>query len=454
MEKKSCVGKRFPKSFFQTMLQDDLQQLVNMVERGYLLDHYEDDNACIFGDVFMYCHDVRQHENFLDFLIEHGLDIKCQFPGGGDFSCIASALYLIHSANKILNEDEYISNNARFANNVKFYAERGAPLNCQDEDGNTLLHLAIKDSDIDMVSALCSGDVNVNILNNDGISPVMLCIAKNDYQCLALLSKYKIEKINDNQNRNILCIASVFADERVTDLVCDVYGCEDSEMWKTALFIALENNNKSAFLSLAARCPDINVSYNGISLLHYVALKNDVELVRCLLKRGANVHAKTNSGETPLDCAATANAQESYDLILSAMTELNFEENPHNNVMCHTHAPWDFDWAKWHEFYHRSEIISFAAAGVNFENPDGVSRQNLIAKMQEYERLIFVPEPTNPYDSSAIAIVGSAGTVGYVPKDYLSVVGALIGRAALIKGTVKRNAGEGGLYIVVDVMLI
>ena len=82
MEKQSCVGKRFPKSFFKTMLQNDLQQLVNMVERGYLLDHYEDDNACILGDVFMYCHDVRQHENFLDFLIEHGLDIKCQFPGG------------------------------------------------------------------------------------------------------------------------------------------------------------------------------------------------------------------------------------------------------------------------------------------------------------------------------------------------------------------------------------
>lgn len=39
-------------------------------------------------------------------------------------------------------------------------------------------------------------------------------------------------------------------------------------------------------------------------------------------------------------------------------------------------------------------------------------------------------------------------------QDYLSVVGALIGRAALIKGTVKRNAGENGFYIVVDVMLI
>lgn len=445
MEKQSCVGKRFPKSFFKTMLQNDLQQLVNMVERGYLLDRYEDDNACILGDVFMYCRDVIQHEKFLDFLIEHGLDIKCQFPGGGDFSHIARLLYIMHSARSDTTKISYA---------VRFYAERGAPLNCQDEDGNTLLHLAIKGSDIDMVSALCSGDVNVNILNNDGISPAMLCIAKNDYQCLTLLSKYKIEKINDNPNRNMLCIASVFADERVTDLVCDIYGCEDSEMWKTALFIALENNNKSAFLSLAARCPDINVTYNGISLLHYVALKNDVELVRCLLKRGANVHAKTNSGETPLDCAATANAQESYDLISSAMTEVNFEENPHNNVMCHTHAPWDFDWAKWHEFYHRSEIISFAAVGVNFENPDGVSRQSLIAKMQEYERLILVPEPTNPYDSSAIAIVGSAGTVGYVPKDYLSVVGALIGRAALIKGTVKRNAGENGFYIVVDVMLI
>ena len=444
MEKKNCVGKRFPKSFFQSMLQNDLQQLVNMVERGYLLDRYEDENACIFGDVLMYCPDVRQYEKFLDFLIEHGLDIKCQFPGGGDFSCIASALYLIHSTR----------DTSKLAYAVRFYAERGAPLNCQDEDGNTLLHLAIRDSDIDMVSALCSGDVDVNILNNDGISPAMLCIAKNDFHCLTLLSKYKIDKINDNPNNNMLCIASVFADERVTDLVCDIYGCEDSEMWKTALFMALENNNKSAFLSLAARCPDINVTYNGISLLHYVALKNDVELVKCLLKRGANVHAKTSSGETPLDCAATANAQEVYDLISSAITELNFEENPHNNVICHTHAPWNFDWAKWHEFYPRSEIISFAAAGVNFENPDGVSRQSLIAKMQEYERLILVPEPTNPYDSSAIAIVGSAGTVGYVPKDYLSVVGTLIGRAALIKGTVKRNTGEGGLYIVVDVMLI
>jgi len=45
---------------------------------------------------------------------------------------------------------------------------------------------------------------------------------------------------------------------------------------------------------------------DGMTPLHWVALMGIDKLAQLLLKQGANVNAKTNAGETPLDCAESS----------------------------------------------------------------------------------------------------------------------------------------------------
>lgn len=51
--------------------------------------------------------------------------------------------------------------------------------------------------------------------------------------------------------------------------------------------------------------------------------------------------------------------------------------------------------------------------GVTHRNDDRTSRQSAIKKLESLDSLDLVPEPTNPYDSNAIRVIG-----GYLAKDF------------------------------------
>ena len=55
----------------------------------------------------------------------------------------------------------------------------------------------------------------------------------------------------------------------------------------------------------------------GRTPLHFAARDNEVEMVELLLKHGADVNAKQNSGLTPLRVAMRNNAVEAADLLHS-----------------------------------------------------------------------------------------------------------------------------------------
>ena len=53
--------------------------------------------------------------------------------------------------------------------------------------------------------------------------------------------------------------------------------------------------------------------------LHDAARSGDVETVRLLLDRGADIETKNNDAETPLDVAIEKNLDESYDEIIALL---------------------------------------------------------------------------------------------------------------------------------------
>jgi len=69
---------------------------------------------------------------------------------------------------------------------------------------------------------------------------------------------------------------------------------------------AAQQGDRGAVSSLLKQAADVNAAQgDGMTALHWAAMKNDAELAQTLLYAGANVRAKTRIGEyTPLVLAA------------------------------------------------------------------------------------------------------------------------------------------------------
>lgn len=103
--------------------------------------------------------------------------------------------------------------------------------------------------------------------------------------------------------------------------------------------------------------------------------------------------------------------------------------------------------------------LNFKVAGVTYEN-----RQEIIAKLQGTEPVVIKPEPENPYDKNAIAVVvgfeGEVYHIGYVPKELAAELAPLLEEEDLIGkiwnitgGFVKWDGTEAtrGVVVIVDV---
>lgn len=69
--------------------------------------------------------------------------------------------------------------------------------------------------------------------------------------------------------------------------------------------------------------------------------------------------------------------------------------------------------------------IYIKVVGVSFPNPDGSSRQEVIAQIKPSDFIELRREHNNPYDSNAIAVYFENQQVGYVGKEdakFLSVL--------------------------------
>eukprot|EP01096_Ripella_sp_DP13-Kostka_P007761 TRINITY_DN284_c0_g1_i1.p1 TRINITY_DN284_c0_g1~~TRINITY_DN284_c0_g1_i1.p1 ORF type:complete len:187 (-),score=103.16 TRINITY_DN284_c0_g1_i1:140-634(-) len=65
---------------------------------------------------------------------------------------------------------------------------------------------------------------------------------------------------------------------------------------------------------------------SGNTPLHLAVLDENVELVRLLIKLGANVHAENAMGETPLHFAVQTNSAKAVALLFQAGANLNAED--------------------------------------------------------------------------------------------------------------------------------
>lgn len=163
---------------------------------------------------------------------------------------------------------------------VKACIESGADINMQDSAGATLLMRAVYNNNVDMVQMPMSFNPNVNLQDSSKNSPFLYAFARGYLDILKLIYKKA-----DTRN-----VVNIYGGNGL------IPACEKGHL-ETVKFL-LENT-------------DINVNHiNNLSwtaLLEVTILGNDSinyqEIVKVLLKHGADKNIKDNTGKTALDYA-------------------------------------------------------------------------------------------------------------------------------------------------------
>jgi len=78
-------------------------------------------------------------------------------------------------------------------------------------------------------------------------------------------------------------------------------------------------------------------------------------------------------------------------------------------------------------------LPDFAVRGITFDN-----RQQIIAELEENMLLELSPEPENPYDPNAVAILFEGEKIGYIPREYSAYISSLLQQGIKLYITVLR----------------
>lgn len=259
---------------------------------------------------------------------------------------------------------------------ITLLKEAGTNLNTADAEGNTPVHTAVQLGQAAVLNHLHGLGANINLCNKAGMSPVFCAVAANHPQLITQLHKLRANTAQClPDGRNLLqyavsegyhhCIAPIVAtgakvnkkDSNGNTLLhfCAAHGqrycleallqagadvhARNGMKW-TALHYACANNYTDCeqtliangavddiFTAIIANDADMCQRYLrsstaltqtdglGCTPLHWAARLNRQELIKLLMRHGANATATDTRDRTPADCARAAGHADSVRLI-------------------------------------------------------------------------------------------------------------------------------------------
>lgn len=66
--------------------------------------------------------------------------------------------------------------------------------------------------------------------------------------------------------------------------------------------------------------------------------------------------------------------------------------------------------------------VELKVVGVTFSNEDGTKRKDIIVGMKLESPIMLEREPSNKYDTNAVKVLTDGGQIGYIGKDYSSIL--------------------------------
>jgi ankyrin repeat protein len=212
---------------------------------------------------------------------------------------------------------------------VGFLIERGADINTRSSNNNTALHFAAKADNVGIITLLLDKGVSVNVTGTRGETPLHHAALCGNLRGTKLLVQRRaaLEKKNKMDRTPLMFAALAGKLEVVGYLVkngADINVCNDTE---SALHLAIGSARFDVMCFLLEQGADINGSNaeRGFSPLQLAILRQNLQIVKYLIERDADVNLRTRDGwnMTAVHLATISGNLEILDCLIEAGANLN-----------------------------------------------------------------------------------------------------------------------------------
>lgn len=220
-----------------------------------------------------------------------------------------------------------------------------------DAEGQTLLHRAARAGDIANICRMADAGAPFLVMDSNNKTPLHAAIEAKQSLAAVTLIRLEHRKHDEaaNLSDNLLYLAQdndgneamhLAAKNNLEEVICELlfrnvpanHRNYESEGCCTPLLVAVSHNASINIVKLfIEKKVDLNVHdlAHGYTPLHWAALHNNAETLKCLLEAGADEQCVSLYGDTPLHVAASKGCVEAARCLLQAGCDVNIL-NTHN----------------------------------------------------------------------------------------------------------------------------
>nr|GMC84178.1 putative ankyrin repeat protein RF_0381 [Ipomoea batatas] len=197
---------------------------------------------------------------------------------------------------------------------------KGANVNALTKDGDTALHLAVRERRRDCTRLLLASGALTDIRNSrDGNTPLHIAAGNGDEQMVRLLLQNGAEKNTRNKHGKT---SYDVAAENGHNRLFDALRLGDN------LCAAARNGDVGAIQKLLDHGANVNGrDQNGWTALHRAAFKGRIEAARALIDNGVDVNCRDEEGYTALHCAVECGHADVAELLVKKGADIDARTN-------------------------------------------------------------------------------------------------------------------------------
>lgn len=223
-------------------------------------------------------------------------------------------------------------------NNLEYVKLHMTHLEMVDDKKKSLLHYAVTGSAKDVIDYLLNQDINVNLIDQYGETPLFDCARKGKVNIAKrLIDKFANVNIENNRGELPIHLASFKGDLEMIKLLIESGSMlnKKSNDDRLPLHYAIAGGRVNAIDFLVKQS---NYHYNvrdthGNTLLHHASKTSNVEMIDLLLKEGLDPNALNDHFETPLFNAVRFGTRETVHKLLTNDTYLDIKNRRFETVM-------------------------------------------------------------------------------------------------------------------------
>lgn len=185
----------------------------------------------------------------------------------------------------------------------------GALADCDDGKGDSPLHLASWEGNVEVGSVLLSAGADIDRLSGrDGYSPLWCAISARHVDMARLLVKHGARvSLKAPSDSMPLHQAAITGQSAMAELLLDAganVDCVDRESNTPLHYAATIGDIRTAKVLIREQA-DVNAKQErGLTPLHWACHKGHEEMAKLLIESGARINAKSETFASPLHCAA------------------------------------------------------------------------------------------------------------------------------------------------------